>query len=81
MEAMQANTIDVVARMKEIAQVMKTPDDVLQSHGVTTDNIEGTFPSIHILLSHHAFVLKSNICLSWLLPAVAFSCYIPHSTV
>ncbi|XP_047065840.1 uncharacterized protein LOC124673845 isoform X4 [Lolium rigidum] len=40
MEAMQANTIDVVGRMKEIAQVMKTPDDVLQSHGVTTENIE-----------------------------------------
>uniref|UniRef100_A0ACD6A7Q9 Uncharacterized protein n=1 Tax=Avena sativa TaxID=4498 RepID=A0ACD6A7Q9_AVESA len=39
-EAMQANTIDVVGRMKEIAQVMKTPDDVLQSHGVTTENIE-----------------------------------------
>ncbi|KAI5013513.1 hypothetical protein ZWY2020_035766 [Hordeum vulgare] len=40
MEAMQANTIDVVGRMKEIAQVMKTPDDVLQSHGVTPGNIE-----------------------------------------
>lgn len=40
MEAMQANTVDVVGRMKEIAQVMKTPDDVLQSHGVTTENIE-----------------------------------------
>ncbi|XP_051204542.1 uncharacterized protein [Lolium perenne] len=40
MEAMQANTIDVVGRMKEIAQVMKTPDDVLQSQGVTTENIE-----------------------------------------
>ncbi|KAK1632916.1 hypothetical protein QYE76_007231 [Lolium multiflorum] len=40
MEAMQVNTIDVVGRMKEIAQVMKTPDDVLQSHGVTTENIE-----------------------------------------
>ncbi|EMS58400.1 Hsp70 nucleotide exchange factor fes1 [Triticum urartu] len=40
MEAMQANTVDVVGRMKEIAQVMKTPDDVLQSHGVTPENIE-----------------------------------------
>uniref|UniRef100_A0A453MAG8 Nucleotide exchange factor Fes1 domain-containing protein n=1 Tax=Aegilops tauschii subsp. strangulata TaxID=200361 RepID=A0A453MAG8_AEGTS len=40
MEAMRANTIDVVGRMKEIAQVMKTPDDVLQSHGVNPENIE-----------------------------------------
>lgn len=41
MEAMQANTIDVVKRMKEITQVMKTPEDVLQSQGVTPENIEG----------------------------------------
>ncbi|XP_066385765.1 hsp70 nucleotide exchange factor fes1-like [Miscanthus floridulus] len=40
MEAMQANTIDVVKRMKEITQVMKTPEDVLQSQGVTPENIE-----------------------------------------
>jgi hypothetical protein len=48
-EAMQANTVDVVGRMKEIAQVMKTPDDVLESHGVTTENIEGMIPCIPIL--------------------------------
>jgi hypothetical protein len=42
MEAMQANTIDVVKRMKEITQVMKTPEDVLESQGVTPENIEGT---------------------------------------
>lgn len=41
MEAMQANTIDVVQRMKEITMVMKTPEDVLQSQGVTPENIEG----------------------------------------
>uniref|UniRef100_A0A0D9W0U4 TOG domain-containing protein n=1 Tax=Leersia perrieri TaxID=77586 RepID=A0A0D9W0U4_9ORYZ len=40
MEAMQANTINVVKRMKEITRVMKTPDDVLQSQGVTPENIE-----------------------------------------
>ncbi|GJN22838.1 hypothetical protein PR202_gb10438 [Eleusine coracana subsp. coracana] len=40
MEAMQENTIDVVKRMKEITQVMKTPEDVLQSQGVTPENIE-----------------------------------------
>ncbi|KAJ1292940.1 hypothetical protein BS78_01G029300 [Paspalum vaginatum] len=40
MEAMQANTVDVVKRMKEITQVMKTPEDVLHSQGVTPENIE-----------------------------------------
>ncbi|XP_062214133.1 uncharacterized protein LOC133915122 [Phragmites australis] len=40
MEAMQTNTVDVVKRMKEITRVMKTPEDVLQSQGVTPENIE-----------------------------------------
>lgn len=48
MEAMQANTMDVVKRMKEITQVMKTPDDVLQSQGVTPENIEGIILSVFI---------------------------------
>jgi hypothetical protein len=73
MEAMQANTIDVVGRMKEIAQVMKTPDDVLQSHGVTTENIEGTFSSDHVLFLPSRFVLKEAFALSWLLHS---GCYI-----
>lgn len=41
MEAMQAQTVDVVKRMKEITLVMKTPEDVLQAQGVTPENIEG----------------------------------------
>lgn len=41
MEAMQAQTVDVVQRMKEITLVMKTPDDVLQSQGITAADIEG----------------------------------------
>ena len=49
MEAMQANTIDVVQRMKEITQVMKTPEDVLESQGVTPENIEGIVWSMPIL--------------------------------
>jgi len=48
MEAMQANTIDVVQRMKEITQVMKTPEDVLESQGVTPENIEGIVWSVPI---------------------------------
>jgi hypothetical protein len=53
MEAMQANTIDVVKRMKEITQVMKTPEDVLESQGVTPENIEGT------VLEHSMLIPKS----------------------
>lgn len=41
MEAMQGQTIDVIKRMKEIALVMKTPEQVLESQGVTPQDIEG----------------------------------------
>jgi len=41
MEAMQAQTIDVIKRMKEITQVMKTPEEVLESQGVSPAEIEG----------------------------------------
>lgn len=41
MEAMQAQTIDVVKRMKEITLVMQTPEQVLKDQGVTPADIEG----------------------------------------
>ena len=41
MEAMQAQTIDVVKRMKEITLVMQTPEQVLEAQGVTPADIEG----------------------------------------
>lgn len=41
MEAMAANSVDVIKRMKEITEVLKTPQDVLEAHGVTTAHIEG----------------------------------------
>lgn len=40
MEAMQANTVDVVKRMKEITLIMRTPEDVLESQGITPADIE-----------------------------------------
>ncbi|KAF5729377.1 hypothetical protein HS088_TW21G01542 [Tripterygium wilfordii] len=40
MEAMQAQTVDVVKRMKEITLVMQTPEQVLESQGVTPADIE-----------------------------------------
>lgn len=41
MEAMQAQTVDVVKRMKEITSVMKTPEDVLEAQGVKPEDIVG----------------------------------------
>lgn len=41
MEAMQAQSVDVVKRMKEITLVMKTPEDVLEAQGVTPADILG----------------------------------------
>lgn len=42
MEAMQAQSVDVIKRMKEITQVMQTPEQVLESQGVNPADIEGT---------------------------------------
>lgn len=41
MEAMQAQTVDVVKRMKEITLVMQTPKEVLDAQGVTSADLEG----------------------------------------
>ncbi|XAR68929.1 hypothetical protein NMG60_11000344 [Bertholletia excelsa] len=40
MEAMQAQTVDVIKRMKEITMVMQTPEQVLEAQGVTAADIE-----------------------------------------
>lgn len=40
MEAMQANSVDVIKRMREISLVMQTPVQVLESQGVTAQDIE-----------------------------------------
>ncbi|XP_038883880.1 uncharacterized protein LOC120074732 [Benincasa hispida] len=40
MEAMQAQSVDVVQRMKEITQVMQTPEQVLEAQGVNSEDIE-----------------------------------------
>lgn len=41
MEAMQTQSVDVMKRMKEITQVMQTPESVLEAQGVTADDLEG----------------------------------------
>ncbi|KAF8400471.1 hypothetical protein HHK36_013769 [Tetracentron sinense] len=43
MEAMQAQTVDVIKRMKEITLVMQTPEQVLEAQGVTSGDIEDFF--------------------------------------
>lgn len=40
MEAMQAQSVDVIKRMKEITLVMQTPQQVLEAQGVTSADIE-----------------------------------------
>ncbi|KAJ8537773.1 hypothetical protein K7X08_014313 [Anisodus acutangulus] len=40
MEALQSQTVDVVKRMKEITLVMQTPEEVLESQEVTSQDIE-----------------------------------------
>eukprot|EP01018_Ginkgo_biloba_P032477 Gb_06438 [translate_table: standard] len=41
MEAMQAQTVDVVKRMKEITTIMQMPQEVLEAQGVTVEDLEG----------------------------------------
>ncbi|KAL0658182.1 hypothetical protein Bca4012_078767 [Brassica carinata] len=41
MEAMQGHTIDSISRMKQISQIMKMPEHLLDSQGVTTSDLEG----------------------------------------
>ncbi|ERM93744.1 hypothetical protein AMTR_s00004p00262200 [Amborella trichopoda] len=40
MEAMEANTADVIKRMKEITLVMQTLEQVLEAQGVNPTNLE-----------------------------------------
>jgi hypothetical protein len=60
MEAMQENTLDVVKRMREITLVMKTQEDVLQSQGVTLENIEGTVWSVICRLISIVLTMKRS---------------------
>jgi hsp70-interacting protein len=39
---MQSQTVDVVKRLKEITQVLQTPQQVLEAHEVTPQDIEGS---------------------------------------
>ncbi|CAH9133888.1 unnamed protein product [Cuscuta epithymum] len=41
MEAMQAQSVDIPKRMREISLVMQTPEHVLESQGISPQDIEG----------------------------------------
>ncbi|XP_031484698.1 hsp70 nucleotide exchange factor fes1-like isoform X1 [Nymphaea colorata] len=41
LEAMEGQTVNVLKRMKEITLVMKTPENILETQGVTAADIEG----------------------------------------
>jgi hypothetical protein len=57
MEAMQAQSVDVIKRMKEITLVMQTPEQVLEAQGVSAGDIEGSFtdPFIYNLFIYFCF--------------------------
>lgn len=68
MEAMQAQSVDVIKRMKEITLVMKTPEQVLEAQGVTSAHIEGSvnphqcwFHKMLILLLHSVLNLGTFV--------------------
>lgn len=46
MEAMQAQSVDVIKRMKEITLVMNTPEEVLETQGITPADIEGSITPV-----------------------------------
>ncbi|CAL5420156.1 unnamed protein product [Camellia sinensis] len=46
-EAMQAQTVDVTKRMKDITLVMQTPKQVLEAQGVTAVDIEDLLDELH----------------------------------
>ena len=47
-EAMQAQTVDVIKRMKEISMVMNMPTEVLQSQGVSIEELQGEVVELNL---------------------------------
>lgn len=60
MEAMQAQTVDVVKRMKEITLVMKTPEEVLQAQGVSPSDLEGSMFLIPFVVAVSHFKVSAD---------------------
>ncbi|KAJ3682711.1 hypothetical protein LUZ60_012938 [Juncus effusus] len=46
-EAMEARTVDMIKRMKEISMVMSTPLHVLESQGVSSSDLEDMLDELH----------------------------------
>lgn len=69
MEAVQGQTVDVIKRMKEITLVMKTPEQVLESQGVTAQDIEGVCVCVCI---DDDFRVLCVVELDWILSYFSF---------
>ena len=68
MEAVQAQSVDVVKRMKEITLVMQTPEQVLEAQGVTSADIEGIIsqkPSFFLFFFFYFYFLCFSHVLIW----------------
>ena len=68
MEAVQAQSVDVVKRMKEITLVMQTPEQVLEAQGVTSADIEGIIsqkPSFFCFFYFYFYFLCFSHVLIW----------------
>lgn len=64
---MQSQTVDVVKRLKEITQVMQTPQQVLEAHQVTPHDIQGSKSNSnsYLFLSRFVFfffLIKFELC-------------------
>ena len=70
MEAVQAQSVDVVKRMKEITLVMQTPEQVLEAQGVTSADIEGIIsqkPSFFLFFYFYFLCFSHVLIWVWVL--------------
>lgn len=61
MEAMQAQSVDVIKRMKEITLVMQTPEQVLEAQGVTASDIEGLILFLNLIHKNPLVIQYFNL--------------------
>lgn len=61
MEAMQAQSVHTIKRMKEMTLVMQTPKQVLEAQGITPADLEGTALSCPLRLFFFSLMKKENL--------------------
>ncbi|CAM8981064.1 unnamed protein product [Rhodiola kirilowii] len=65
MEAMRAQTVDVVNRMKEISLVIEIPKKVLEEQGVTPSDLEDMLGELQEYVESIDMANGKNINQSW----------------